>query len=129
MKTTVILAGAAAALAITLTGCSTSVGVGKPASPGGFAIHSGDLNPSPEELAPWRRFEVDADGNRYLPARTALPERITTRDGEVRSGDDACYWAGGDLLMSDPPLCTVDIAVENGDFEPDYLPIPTNGER
>lgn len=51
MKTAVILAGAAAALAITLTGCSPS---GEAEKPDGFAIHSGDLNPSPEELEPWK---------------------------------------------------------------------------
>lgn len=51
MKTTVILAGAAAALAITLSACSPS---GEVEKPDGFVIHSGDLNPSPEELALWR---------------------------------------------------------------------------
>lgn len=40
-----------AALAITLTGCSPS---GEVEKPDGFVIHSGDLNSSPEELAPWR---------------------------------------------------------------------------
>lgn len=46
-----------------------------------------------------------------IAAREPLPEWVVTTGGERVSGDAACYAAGGEVLMSNPPLCTVDITV------------------
>lgn len=46
-----------------------------------------------------------------IAAKTPLPEWVITTDGERVSGDAACYAAGGELLLSAPPLCTVEITV------------------
>ncbi|GAB4621069.1 hypothetical protein MOKP38_46200 [Mycobacterium avium subsp. hominissuis] len=46
-----------------------------------------------------------------IAAREQLPEWVITTDGEKVSGDEACYAAGGEVLLSAPPLCTVEITV------------------
>ncbi|GAB4680652.1 hypothetical protein [Mycobacterium avium] len=54
-----------------------------------------------------------------IAAREQLPEWVITTDGEKVSGDEACYAAGGEVLMSNPPLCTVEITVrEMGEVKP-----------
>ncbi|MCP2628119.1 hypothetical protein NLB33_35300 [Mycolicibacterium smegmatis] len=46
-----------------------------------------------------------------IAAREPLPEWVVTVGGERVSGDEACYAAGGEVLTSNPPLCTVEITV------------------
>lgn len=46
-----------------------------------------------------------------IAAKTPLPEWVITTDGERVTGDAACYQAGGEVLLSNPPLCTVALEV------------------
>lgn len=53
-----------------------------------------------------------------IAAREQLPEWVITTDGEKVSGDEACYAAGGEVLLSAPPLCTVALEVrEKGEVK------------
>ncbi|ETA93312.1 hypothetical protein [Mycobacterium avium] len=53
-----------------------------------------------------------------IAAREPLPEWVVTVGGERVSGDEACYQAGGEVLMSNPPLCTVALEVrEKGEVK------------
>ncbi|TXA40551.1 hypothetical protein DKM27_18525 [Mycobacterium tuberculosis variant bovis] len=46
-----------------------------------------------------------------IAAGEQLPEWVITVSGERISGDAACYQAGGEVLLSAPPLCTVALEV------------------
>ncbi|MBN7484538.1 hypothetical protein P5W04_10375 [Mycobacteroides abscessus subsp. abscessus] len=58
------------------------------------------------------RIRVDRSfGDYIIPRKTPLPVTVDTRYGDNVDAEFACDYAGGDILLSDPIQCSVDIPV------------------
>lgn len=115
---------AALALGFGITGCDPSTH----AETDGMRIGSDTANPEKveeyrrviaedaagftvQELTPWEQPERDDTGLPYIPKNRLLPPEITVASGETLTADAACHAVGGQIMLSDPPMCTVDIPV------------------
>src|SRR5690606_14816653 len=74
-----------------------------------------------QELTPWVQPERDGDGSPYIAKDRLLPDEIAVPSGEKLTADAACVGAGGQVMMSDPPQCTVDIPVADAIPQPEPI--------